>query len=90
MKKIITIIAKLFMLVVWGVFILNFIRPFPSFAHVAFNAMAILMIVMHGLQSLLFSGNALGKEVTLTKWEKFSIFLFGTFALIDIKNKYLK
>lgn len=89
MKKVMNILAKLFMLVVWGVYIANVVNPFPDFAHIALNVMAIFMIFMHGLQSLLFSGNALGKDVTITRWEKFSIFLFGTFALIDIKNKYL-
>ncbi|OEF26113.1 DUF1145 domain-containing protein [Vibrio rumoiensis] len=90
MKKIMHIVAKLFMLLVWGVFIANLIQPFPGLTHVALNVMAIFMLFMHALQSLLFSGDALGKDVKLTRWEKFSIFLFGTFALIDIKNKYLK
>ncbi len=90
MKTIFTLLAKLFMLVVWAVFITNFIRPFPGIAHIALNVMAIFTIFMHGLQSLLFSGDALGKDVQLTRREKISIFIFGTFALIDIKNKYLK
>ncbi|MBD1576445.1 DUF1145 domain-containing protein [Vibrio sp. S11_S32] len=90
MEAIFTIFAKLFMLVVWGVFITNFIQPFPGITHIALNVMAIFTIFMHGLQSLLFSGNALGPDVQLTRWEKISIFIFGTFALIDIKNKYFK
>ncbi len=89
MKQVFLILAKLFMLLVWAMLIFNFIQPFPGMMAVALNVMAVFMLFMHGLQSLLFSG-ALGQQMSLTKWEKWSIFIFGTFALIDIKNKYLK
>ena len=89
MKKVFNLLAKTFMLVVWAVFITNLIQPFPDVAYIALNAMAIFMLLMHGLQSSLFS-SALGEEISLTHWEKVSIILFGTFSLLDLKNKYLK
>lgn len=89
MKKVIQLLAKGFMLLVWGVFIANLIHPFPGMAYVALNIMAIFMLLMHGLQSVLFS-TALAEGKTLSRWEKISIVLFGTFALLDLKDKYLK
>ena len=89
MKKVFNLLAKGFMLLVWGVFITNLVQPFPGAAHIALNVMAIFTLFMHGLQSLLFS-TALAEGVTLNRWEKVSIMLFGTFALLDLKNKYLK
>ncbi|MFV0575784.1 MAG: DUF1145 domain-containing protein [Vibrio sp.] len=88
MKKLLNVLAKVFMLVVWGVFISNLVHPFPGIAHIAMNVMAVFMLFMHGMQSLLFS-TALAKDVKMTAWEKFSIVLFGTFALLDLKDKYL-
>ncbi|MGO2498515.1 MAG: DUF1145 domain-containing protein [Vibrio litoralis] len=89
MKKLLNLLAKAFMLLVWAVFITNLVQPFPGMAHIALNVMAVFTLFMHGLQSLLFS-SALGEGVALTRWEKISIVLFGTFALLDLKNKYLK
>ncbi|WP_105903000.1 DUF1145 domain-containing protein [Vibrio gangliei] len=89
MKKLFNLAAKAFMLVVWLVFITNLINPFPGMAHIALNVMAIFTLFMHAMQSMLFS-SALPKETTMTRWEKLSIVLFGTFALIDLKDKYLK
>ncbi|WP_086981885.1 DUF1145 domain-containing protein [Vibrio aphrogenes] len=89
MKKLLNLIAKVFMLMVWMVFITNLIQPFPGVAHIAMNVMALFTLVMHGLQSFLFS-SALPKGVSLSKWEKCTIILFGTFALLDLKDKYLK
>lgn len=80
-------LGKLFMLVVWAVFILNILKPFPHLTHIALNVMAIFMLFIHGLQSLLFS-QALTPTVALSRWEKISIWLFGTLALIDIKERY--
>lgn len=89
MKKLFNLAAKAFMLVVWAVFITNLVSPFPGMAHIALNVMAIFTLFMHVMQCVLFS-SALSKETPMSGVEKLSIILFGTFALIDLKDKYLK
>ncbi len=37
---------------------------------------------------LIFVG-AFGDKITMTRWEKNSILIFGIFALLDIRRKYM-
>jgi putative membrane protein len=43
---------------------------------------------MHGIQMAIFIG-AFGDKIKMTRWEKWSILIFGIFALLDIRRKYM-
>ncbi len=46
------------------------------------------LLMMHGLQMLIFLG-AFGDKIAMSRWEKWSILIFGIFALLDIRRKYM-
>lgn len=89
MKKIFLMLAKIFMLVVWGVLLLNLIQPFAGSMHIALNVMGIFMLLMHGLQVLMLTKLSAG-QISLTTKEKLSIWLFGSFAMADLKDKIMQ
>ena len=57
-------------------------------AAMALYIMTGFLLVMHGLQMLIFLG-AFGDKIAMTRWEKWSILIFGIFALLDIRRKYM-
>jgi putative membrane protein len=44
--------------------------------------------MMHLVQMLIFIG-AFGDKVKISDWERWSILLFGIFALLDIRRKHM-
>ncbi|EEZ42268.1 hypothetical protein VDA_003301 [Photobacterium damselae subsp. damselae CIP 102761] len=54
----------------------------------ALYIMTAFLFMMHGLQMLIFIG-AFGDKITMSGWEKWSILIFGIFALLDIRRKHM-
>ncbi|KLV07385.1 membrane protein [Photobacterium aquae] len=73
---------------VWLVLLLNIFYPFPGVAAIALYIMTGFLFMMHGLQMLIFLG-AFGDKITMSRWEKWSILIFGIFALLDIRRKHM-
>lgn len=73
---------------VWLVLILNIFMPFPGNAAIALYIMTAFLFIMHGLQMAIFIG-AFGDKVKISRWEKWSILIFGIFSLLDIRRKYM-
>ncbi|MEZ8141186.1 hypothetical protein A1OO_06695 [Enterovibrio norvegicus FF-33] len=86
--KALIFLAKAAIGFVWLVLITNIISPFPGVAAMALYIMTAFLFCMHGLQMLIFIG-AFGDKVSMTRWEKWSILIFGIFALLDIRRKYM-
>ncbi|MDD1781997.1 DUF1145 domain-containing protein [Enterovibrio sp. ZSDZ35] len=82
------LLAKAAIGFVWFVLIANIVQPFPGVAAMALYIMTAFLFCMHGLQMLIFIG-AFGDKISMTRWEKWSILLFGIFALLDIRRKYM-
>ncbi|MCE7537621.1 DUF1145 domain-containing protein [Aliivibrio fischeri] len=82
------ILAKAAIAFVWFILILNFFMPFPGKAAIALYIMTAFLFMMHGLQMLIFIG-AFGDKISMTRWEKWSILIFGVFALLDIRKKHM-
>lgn len=73
---------------VWLVLLINIFYPFPGVAAMALYIMTGFLLMMHGLQMLIFIG-AFGDKISMSRWEKWSILIFGIFALLDIRRKYM-
>ncbi|MEZ9624376.1 DUF1145 domain-containing protein [Aliivibrio fischeri] len=82
------ILAKAAIAFVWFILILNFFMPFPGKAAIALYIMTAFLFMMHGLQMLIFIG-AFGDKISMNRWEKWSILIFGVFALLDIRKKHM-
>ncbi|WP_305818243.1 DUF1145 domain-containing protein [Photobacterium leiognathi] len=86
--KALILIAKLAIAFVWLVLLINIVHPFPGVAAMALYIMTAFLFMMHGLQMLIFIG-AFGDKINMSGWEKWSILIFGIFALLDIRRKYM-
>lgn len=86
--KLLLILAKSAIAFVWLVLLFNIIHPFPGKASIALYIMTAFLLMMHGLQALIFLG-AFGDKVNLSRWEKWSILIFGIFSLLDIRRKHM-
>ncbi|MCG6351551.1 DUF1145 domain-containing protein [Vibrio fluvialis] len=86
--KILLILAKAAIAFVWLVLLINIVMPFPGKAAIALYIMTAFLFFMHGLQMLIFVG-AFGDKVKMNGWEKWSILIFGIFALLDIRRKHM-
>ncbi|WP_318439616.1 DUF1145 domain-containing protein [Photobacterium leiognathi] len=86
--KALILIAKLAIAFVWLVLLINIVHPFPGVAAMALYIMTAFLFMMHGLQMLIFIG-AFGDKINMSGWEKWSILVFGIFALLDIRRKHM-
>lgn len=86
--KALILLAKAAIGFVWLVLLLNIFVPFPGNAAIALYIMTAFLFMMHGIQMLIFIG-AFGDKVKMSSWEKWSILIFGIFALLDIRRKYM-
>ncbi|WP_341662875.1 DUF1145 domain-containing protein [Vibrio sp.] len=86
--KALLIMAKMAIGFVWLILLLNFFMPFPGKAAIALYILTAFLFMMHGLQSAIFIG-AFGDKIEMTSWEKWSILIFGVFALLDIRRKHM-
>ncbi|EKO3410035.1 DUF1145 domain-containing protein [Vibrio fluvialis] len=86
--KILLALAKAAIAFVWLVLLINIVMPFPGKAAIALYIMTAFLFFMHGLQMLIFVG-AFGDKVKMNGWEKWSILIFGIFALLDIRRKHM-
>ncbi|EKO3906602.1 DUF1145 domain-containing protein [Vibrio fluvialis] len=86
--KILLALAKAAIAFVWLVLLINIVMPFPGKAAIALYIMTTFLFFMHGLQMLIFVG-AFGDKVKMNGWEKWSILIFGIFALLDIRRKHM-
>ncbi|PMH45436.1 hypothetical protein BCU68_10095 [Vibrio sp. 10N.286.49.B3] len=86
--KYLLILAKAAIAFVWFVLLVNIVHPFPGNAAIALYIMTAFLFMMHGLQMLIFLG-AFGDKLTLNRWEKWSILIFGIFSLLDIRRKHM-
>ncbi len=86
--KILLTLAKAAIAFVWLVLLINIVMPFPGKAAIALYIMTAFLFFMHGLEMLIFVG-AFGDKVKMNGWEKWSILIFGIFALLDIRRKHM-
>ena len=86
--KILITLAKAGIGFVWLVLLLNIFMPFPGKAAIALYILTAFLFFMHCIQMLIFIG-AFGDKIEMTRWEKWSILVFGIFALLDIRRKYM-
>ncbi|WP_419205123.1 DUF1145 domain-containing protein [Photobacterium leiognathi] len=86
--KALILIAKLAIAFVWLVLLINIVHPFPGVAAMALYIMTAFLFMMHGLQMLIFIG-AFGDKINMSGWEKWSILIFGIFALLDIRRNHM-
>ncbi|MBY7975330.1 DUF1145 domain-containing protein [Vibrio fluvialis] len=86
--KILLALAKTAIAFVWLVLLINIVMPFPGKAAIALYIMTAFLFFMHGLQMLIFVG-AFGDKIKMNGWEKWSILIFGIFALLDIRRKHM-
>lgn len=86
--KILILLAKAAIGFVWFILLFNIFMPFPGKAAIALYIMAAFLFMMHGLQMLIFIG-AFGDKVKMSRWERWSILIFGIFALLDIRRKHM-
>ncbi|WP_305407372.1 DUF1145 domain-containing protein [Photobacterium leiognathi] len=86
--KALILVAKLAIAFVWLVLLINIVHPFPGVAAMALYIMTAFLFMMHGLQMLIFIG-AFGDKINMSGWEKWSILIFGIFALLDIRRKHM-
>ena len=82
------ILAKLLMLVVWGILLINLFIPFPGKMALVLYLLLGFTFFMHLLQLLVVYG-AFAKELKLSKSEIGQIFIFGVFKLWEIKKRLL-
>jgi len=80
--------AKVLMLLIWGLLIVNLFYPFPGKAEIVFYLLLAFVIFMHLIQLLMIYG-AFAEKLRLTKSEMLQIFLFGVFKLWQIKARLL-
>ncbi len=86
--KLFLLLAKAAIAFVWGVLIFNIFMPFPGKSAIALYIMTGFLFMMHAVQLLIFIG-AFGDKIKITGREKSSILIFGIFALLDIRKKYM-
>ncbi|PLS40725.1 DUF1145 domain-containing protein [Carnobacterium maltaromaticum] len=86
--KTLILLAKAAIAFVWLVLLVNIVHPFPGTVAMALYIMTAFLFMMHGLQMLIFIG-AFGDKITMSGWEKWSILIFGIFALLDIRRKHM-
>ena len=86
--KILILLAKASIAFVWLVLLLNIFMPFPGKAAIALYIMTGFLFMMHAVQMLIFIG-AFGDKIKITGWEKWSILIFGIFALLDIRRNHM-
>mgnify|MGYP000586734912 FL=1 len=82
------ILAKIAIGFVWLMLLLNLFMPFPGTGAIALYILTAFLFMMHGLQMLIFIG-AFGDKISMSRWEKWSILIFGVFALLDIRKKHM-
>ncbi|MBY7668868.1 DUF1145 domain-containing protein [Vibrio anguillarum] len=86
--RVLLVLAKAAIAFVWLILLLNIFTPFPGKAAIALYIMTAFLFIMHGLQMLIFIG-AFGDKISMSRWEKWSILVFGVFALLDIRRKHM-
>ena len=86
--KVLLLLAKVAILFVWFVLFANFFVDFPAKAAIALYIMLGFLLFMHGLQMMIFIG-AFGDKIKISRWEKWSILIFGIFSLLDIRRKHM-
>lgn len=82
------ILAKAALSFVWFILLYNIVQPFPGNTAIVLYIMLPFLFMMHGLQLLIFIGG-FGDNVKTSGWEKWSVLLFGIFALLDIRRKHM-
>ncbi|MGR6860138.1 DUF1145 domain-containing protein [Aliivibrio sifiae] len=82
------ILTKIALGGVWLILLLNLFMPFPGKGAIALYILTAFLFMMHGLQMLIFIG-AFGDKISMSRWEKWSILIFGVFALLDIRKKHM-
>ncbi|MCD9556911.1 DUF1145 domain-containing protein [Photobacterium carnosum] len=86
--KALIITAKIAIALVWLILFINIVHPFPRVSAIALYIMTAFLFMMHGLQMLIFVG-AFGDKIKMSRWEYWSILIFGIFALLDIRRKHM-
>ncbi|NLS13638.1 DUF1145 domain-containing protein [Vibrio sp. SM6] len=82
------VLAKAALSFVWLILFFNLFQPFPGITAIVLYIMMPFLLMMHGLQLLMFLGG-FGDKITTTAWEKWSVLLFGIFGLLSIRRKHM-
>lgn len=79
-------LAKLIVLGFWlGVLYFSFIHPLPGKISALLPALAIMMLMLHGIQALLLGLMSKGL-LTLTWRHYVSVLLFGFFSMLELRK----
>ncbi len=78
--------AKASFILVWLILIYNIISPFQGGVAIVLYAIGAFLVLMHGIQMVIFS-TTLGKTLSMTRWERWSILIFGVFAVLVIRDR---
>lgn len=79
-------LAKLLMVIIWGLLLSNLFFPFSGQISFVFYLLLGFMSVMHLLQLLLIHV-AFSTKIKLTRSDALQIFIFGIFKLWQIKKR---
>ncbi|MGF1743231.1 DUF1145 domain-containing protein [Vibrio profundum] len=72
---------------IWFILMLNLFHPFAGRSAVVLYILTAFLFMMHALQMMIFIG-AFGDKISMSRWEKWSILIFGVFSLLDIRRKH--
>ena len=78
--------AKVLMVIIWGLLIVNLLIPFPGKAAIAFYFLLAFVVAMHLIQLLVVYG-AFGEKLKLNKKEAISSFFFGVFKMWELRGR---
>lgn len=87
--KALLFLAKAAISLMWLILLFNIVSPFPGEIATMLYIIGAFLLVMHAMQTLIFV-RAFSGKIPMTRWDKSAILLFGVFALIDIRRKYLR
>lgn len=81
------ILGKAAYLCIWIFLIANLIYPYPKPANILCNIALCAMILLHGMQALLFASTRTQQEKEKDKFAVFRLFIFGVFEVLSWKKK---
>ncbi|PCS23266.1 DUF1145 domain-containing protein [Candidatus Enterovibrio escicola] len=73
---------------IWLILITNMVISFPSITVNLLYIMTAFLSYILGLQPKIFL-SAFGDKIKITRWEKWSILIFGIFALLDSRRNHM-
>lgn len=81
------VIGKAFYLFMWGFLVVNLVYPYVYPANIFCYIALAAMLLLHGLQAILFSSTLTTQEKAADKYVTLRFFLFGVFEMLSIKKR---